>query len=218
MSLDRQEGGEQMSGADQQARRRRERAQQVGLWRYLLVQDVADPALSTRQRGRAVRQLAGQWHTDPFGTQVRLSRATIDRWIRALRSGGFEALVPSARQATPRVPEQVLELAAGLKREDTGRTAEQIVRILQASCGWSPSARTVQRHFRRLDLIAAPAGGPAVFGSFQADRCNEIWQGDALHGPVIAGRKTYLFCFIDDRSRAVMGASPSFRRSWCSGA
>jgi putative transposase len=26
---------------------------------------------------------------------------------------------------------------------------------------------------------------------------------DALHGPVICGRKTYLFAFIDDRSRAV---------------
>src|ERR671928_48266 len=49
-------------------------------------------------------------------------------------------------------------------------------------------------------------GGPAVFGRFEADRCNELWVGDALHGPVVAGRKSYLFCFLDDRSRAVMAA------------
>jgi putative transposase len=33
-----------------------------------------------------------------------------------------------------------------------------------------------------------------------------MWTGDTLHGPVIGGRKSYLFAFIDDHSRAVMGA------------
>ena len=33
-----------------------------------------------------------------------------------------------------------------------------------------------------------------------------MWTGDALHGPQVAGRKAYLFCFLDDHSRAVMGA------------
>jgi putative transposase len=33
-----------------------------------------------------------------------------------------------------------------------------------------------------------------------------MWTGDTLHGPVIAGAKSYLFAFIDDHSRAVMGA------------
>ena len=49
-----------------------------------------------------------------------------------------------------------------------------------------------------------------MFGRFEASRCNEIWTGDALHGPVITGRKTYLFAFLDDRSRAVMAARFSF--------
>ena len=33
-----------------------------------------------------------------------------------------------------------------------------------------------------------------------------MWTGDTLHGPVIGGKKSYLFAFIDDHSRAVMGA------------
>jgi putative transposase len=49
-----------------------------------------------------------------------------------------------------------------------------------------------------------------VFGRFEADRCNELWVGDVLHGPVISGRKTYLFAFLDDRSRAVMAARFGF--------
>ena len=49
-----------------------------------------------------------------------------------------------------------------------------------------------------------------VFGRFEADRVNELWTGDALHGPKIAGRKAYLFAFIDDHSRTVVGARWGF--------
>jgi putative transposase len=45
-----------------------------------------------------------------------------------------------------------------------------------------------------------------VFGRFECAAPNEMWTGDALHGPRVAGRKAYLFCFIDDHSRAVMAA------------
>jgi putative transposase len=44
-----------------------------------------------------------------------------------------------------------------------------------------------------------------VFGRFEAERPNELWTGDALHGPTVAGRKTYLFAFLDDHSRAIVG-------------
>jgi len=41
---------------------RAERAQAVALFRYQLIREAADPALSTRQRGRLVRELAGREH------------------------------------------------------------------------------------------------------------------------------------------------------------
>ncbi|MEQ6326696.1 transposase, partial [Mycobacterium canetti] len=37
---------------------------------------VADPALSTKQRGKMVRELASREHIDPFGRRVRISRQT----------------------------------------------------------------------------------------------------------------------------------------------
>jgi hypothetical protein len=68
-----------------------------------------------------------------------------------------------------------------LKREKPDRSAAQIVRILRAQSGWAPSERTLQRHFDRLELDRdIQAGPPQVFGRFEADRCNEIWVGDAL--------------------------------------
>ena len=193
-----------MSGTEEE-RRRAARAEQVALFRYQLIREAADPGLTTRQRGRLVRELAAAEHPGPFGHSVRVSRPTIDRWIRAWHAGGFAALAPPARQVTPRTDAAVLELAAALKRERPGRTAAQIVRILRAQCGWSPSARTLQRHFERLELNTRPDGRPPqVFGRFEAAAPNERWTGDALHGPRAGGRKAYLFCFIDDHSRAVM--------------
>ncbi|HEX8760247.1 MAG TPA: DDE-type integrase/transposase/recombinase, partial [Pseudonocardiaceae bacterium] len=165
-----------------------------------------DPQLSARQRGKLVRGLAEATHLDPFGQQVRLSRQTIDRWVRRWRTSGFEALVPTPARVSARTPAEVLEVAVALKRENPERTAAQIARIMRAQSGWAPSERTLQRHFERLELDRdLPAGAPVAFGRFEADRCNELWVGDVLHGPVIVGRKTYLFAFLDDRSRAVTG-------------
>jgi putative transposase len=182
------------------------RAQEVGLFRYALIREAADAALSTKARGRLVRDLAEREHTGPFGERVRISRVTLDRWILTWRRGGFDALLPSTRCAEPRTQAAVLELAAALKREVPARTAAQVSAILLASAGTAPSQRTLQRHFARLELNTRPGGlPPRAFGRFEAAAANDRWTGDALHGPVVAGRKTYLFAFIDDHSRALVG-------------
>jgi putative transposase len=197
-----------LTTADDQARVRAERARQVALFRYRLIQDVIDVRLSSRQRGPLVQAIADREHDGPFGQKVTVSRQTIDRWCRWWRTGGFAALVPQPAQVHARTPVEVLDMAAGLKRENLARTATQIARILRAASGWSPSERTLQRHFERLELHApAPsqAAQAEVFGRFEAERPNELWVGDVLHATVVAGRKTYLFAFVDDHSRAVMG-------------
>jgi putative transposase len=199
-----------MDAREQEARLRAERARRVALFRYELIQEVIDPALSTRQRGSMVRALAEREHDGPFGEKVRVARNTIDRWCRWWRAGGFAALVPQPARVQPRTPVEVLDLAAAVKKENLGRTATQVARILRAQSGWSPSERTLQRHFERLELHAPPPTPAQVFGRFEAARPNEIWTGDALHGPQVGGRKTYLFAFLDDHSRAVMAARFGF--------
>jgi putative transposase len=177
----------------------------VGLFRYSLIRQAADPALSSRQRGMLVRQSASVDHLGPDGDRLRVSRTTLDRWIRAYRAGGFDALVPAVRHVDARTPLAILELAEALRIQEPARTAAQIARVIAEDRGWSPSARTIQRHLARAGLPWSGTQPAAVFGRFEATRPNELWIGDALHGPVIAAHKTYLFAFIDDHSRALVG-------------
>jgi len=200
-----------MSKAEEEEQARLERARAVGLFRYMLIREAADPALSTRQRGAMVREIAAREHAGPSGQPVRVTRWTLDVWIRAWRRGGFDALVPSPRQSQPRTPPEVLALAAALKKENPARTAAQVQRILRAQSGWAPDERTIQRMFHRTGLTTlVTAEATPVFGRFEAARPNEIWTGDALHAIRVDGRKTYLFAFLDDHSRAVMAARFGF--------
>jgi putative transposase len=186
--------------------KRRERAQAIGLFRYQLICPALDEGLSSKQRGKLVREIAAATHTDPFGNQTKVSRETLDRWIRRYRAGGFEALVPTPRRLAARTDAQVLELAASLKRENPTRTVAQVARILRTATGWAPSESTLLRHLHRLELMCPDAGeAPAVFGRFEAADPGELWVGDALHGPRVGDRKTYLFAFLDDHSRLAVG-------------
>src|SRR5436305_10981523 len=112
-----------------------ERRREIGLFRYTLIRDAADPGLSRAERGRLVRELAEREHVGPDGRLVRVARGTLDEWIRAYRRGGFEALVPRPRVVAPRTPAELLELAFRLKRERPERTAAQVREIMLATAG-----------------------------------------------------------------------------------
>ncbi len=195
-----------MTAADQDAAARRQRAQTVALWRWSLIEPAMDPALTSRQRGQVVRELAGREHAGPSGRTVSVSRKTIDRWITARRAGGFDALVPAPRQSSPRTDPQVVGLAVGLKKENPARTAAQVRRVLAAQLGWAPSERALQRWFEARELTTRLGGRPpASYGRFEADRVNEIWTADLMNGPGVGGRPCHLAGIIDDRSRFLTG-------------
>lgn len=164
-----------MVGRDDEAAVRAERARAIGVFRYQLIREAADPELSTRARGRLVRAIAAREHTNPAGRRVRVSRDTLDRWIRAWRAGGFDALVPSPRQSAPRLPVEVIEMAVALKRENPARTAAQVRRVLRTQRGWAPGERTLQRHFAEMGLTLGPsAGAESVFGRLEASRRRRV--------------------------------------------
>jgi putative transposase len=182
------------------------RRREIALFRYALVRQAADEELSPAERGRLVRDLAARDHIGPDGTRVRVGRSTLDRWVRAYRRGGFDTLVPAARARLPLTATEILDLAVRLKREQPKRTAEQIAAINAMQRDDVPSTRTIQRHFARTGLNRRPDGRtPRAYGRFEAAERNDRWTGDALHGPVITGRKSYLFAFLDDHSRLLTG-------------
>ncbi len=92
-------------------------ARDVALFRYSLIRPLADPVLTAAERGVLVREMARGVHVGPAGEAVRVSRSTLDRWVRAWRVGGFDALVPPVRQVHPRTVAEALDL--GRRRDGT---------------------------------------------------------------------------------------------------
>jgi len=185
---------------------------EIGLFRYALIRDAADPGLLKAERGRLVRALSDRDHVGADGRPVRVARSTLDEWIRAYRRGGFEALVPQPRVVVPRTPAEVLELAFALKRERPERTAAQVRAIMLAAGGDAklvPGLRTLQTHLAREGLnVRADGRSPGkVYGRFEASARNELWTGDGLHGPKLAdsAARAVLLAFIDDHSRMLVG-------------
>ena len=110
----------------------------------------------------------------------------------------------------PRTLAGVLELAFELKRERPERTAAQVHQIMLAAGGRPPTVRTLQTHFARAGLnVRADGRSPhKVYGRFEASVRNELWTGDGLHGPILAGgaaRRAVLLAFVDDHSRLLVG-------------
>ena len=185
------------------------------LFRYALVREAADPRLTPRERGALVREVAAKLHSHPTDGLRQVARGTLDRWIRAYRADGFEALKPALREVGPRTDPAILAQAAQLRREAPDRTGAQIAEILRRVHGEAvPTVRTVQRHLARAGLRRAQSAGEQVgFGRFEAERPNELWVADALHGPKVAverggavSRKAICFAILDDHSRLCVGA------------
>ena len=123
-----------------------EQQQDVALHRWAVIAEAASARLTAAERGALVRQIAARAHTHPDGSARRYSRGTIDRWLRAWRKGGLEALRPSPRADTGAVrahPELFAE-AAALRLELPGRSAAQIASILYHRHGVTVAERTVR--------------------------------------------------------------------------
>jgi putative transposase len=185
---------------------RDEQRRAVALFRYSLIRPLADPALSPKERGAMIRALVAADHLGPFARRVEVSAPTLRRWLRHWRAGGYEALLPGPRLQPRRTPQILLEHAVVLKTEAPRRTAAQVSRALSEAGLGSVSARTLQRHFARLGFASTTGeSAPAAYGRFEADEFGELWTGDGLHGPLVAGHKAVLCAFIDDWSRLVPG-------------
>jgi putative transposase len=187
-----------------------DRRREIGLFRYTLIRDLADPGLPKAERGRLVRALSEREHVGPDGRLVRVSATTLWRWVRFYRRGGFDALVPQPRVVAVRTPAETLELAFQIKRERPERTAAQVHEIMLAAGEQPvPGLRTLQTHLARAGLnVRADGRSPGkVYGRFEASVRNELWTGDGLHGPRLATSATraVLVAFIDDHSRLLVG-------------
>ena len=187
--------------------------QAVALHRWGVIAEAVNARLTSAERGVVVRAIAARAHLHPDGTERRYSRGTIDRWIRAWRSGGLEGLRPTERAdvGTVRAHPELFAEAAALRLELPSRSAAQIASILFHRHGIRVAERTVRAQLRRAGLHRqALEAEPKVFGRYEADAPNDRWITDVLVGPwvpwprVNASVRARLFLIVDDHSRLIV--------------
>jgi putative transposase len=189
-------------------------AERIALFRYGVIAPATNWRLSMADRGQLVRHLAGQAWPHPDGDERVYARGTLDRWVRAYRAGGLEALKPKKRAdngAVRRHPELLSEGAA-LRVELPTRSAGMIAEILWERHKIRVSERTVRSYLARRGLTrqALTAEPARAYGRYEAEHANERWICDVLVGPWIPhprveeSRRGRLFVIIDDHSRLVV--------------
>jgi putative transposase len=187
--------------------------EQIALHRWVVIAEAASARLTAAERGALVRQIAAREHAHPDGQPRRYSRGTIDRWIRAHRGGGLEALKPSPRAdtGTVRAHPELFSEAAALRLEVPGRSAAQIASILFHRHGVTVAERTIRGQLRRAGLHReALAAEPKTYGRYEAGAPNERWISDVLVGPWVpwprreGSVRARLFLIVDDHSRLLV--------------
>ena len=93
-----------MTAADEEGRRRAERARRVALFRYELTQDVIDARLSSQQRGPLVRAIAAREHDGPFGEKGRGVAADHRPVVSVVESGRVRRTGAQPGEADPADP------------------------------------------------------------------------------------------------------------------
>lgn len=184
--------------------------EQIALHRWAVIAEAAAAGLTARERGALVRQIAARAHPHPDGSPRRYARGTLDRWLRAWRAGGLQALRPAERSdaGTVRAHPELFSEACALRLELPGRSAAQIASILYHRHGVRVAERTVRGQLRRAGLHReALAAEPKAYGRYEAAAPNERWIIDVLVGPWVpyprreGSVRARLFLIVDDHSR-----------------
>ena len=141
----------------------------------------------------ALREVASRPHHDVAGREVRVSLATLWKWLAACRRGGLLALRPKSRKDRGLLrafPKAVLDFALRLRRENPRRPTRSIIDILirkQLVARGQVARSTLDRHFDRAGLSRKHQGtlAQATFRLIETLAPFELLVGDFHHGPYV---------------------------------
>ena len=181
-------------------------AAEIALFRHGLITQLIHLPLDGGRQEAQLRHLAAQRWTVPHSRRTNVSLSSLRRYLKAFRAGGFEALKPRGRsdRGVPKtIAREALERAVALRLAQPERTTPMIGEILRRE-GHAINTHTLATHLRALGKTRRQLRSPAVTRRrFERDEVNALWQGDAMTGPWLNGRRTHIFAFIDDHSRLV---------------
>jgi len=186
------------------------------LFRHAVLGDLLSRKLRRGEIRPLLTELTQKTFEDFRGRFRRMAYSTLEEWYYRYRHDGFEGLKPLTRSdqgcsrcLTPELEQLVIDL----KREDPGRTAPLILRELELAGRISRGHMSVYPIQRLLHHhgLSGPRMETDVAARFrwEASMCGELWQADALHGPMLVNpatgrpQRAIVFGLLDDRSRII---------------
>lgn len=193
-----------------------EEKQRVAAFRFSVIGEIVASSLEPGEQERLIREKAARKWQIPFSSRTRVSRSTIQRWIRLYRNSGgkIESLYPddrndcgSSRAIDDETAQNLIQLRKEMPKAPVFALIEQANRRGLVTAGTRLSKTTVYRFLHRRGLMSEVMPIPVDRRKFEAEGPNDLWQSDVMHGPHVQHegklRKTYLIAFIDDHSRLV---------------
>jgi len=192
-----------------------ETKKRIAEFRFGVIHDlVGGRKLPRGEKERLLREKTSSDWEIPYSGRSYLSRSTILNWVKKYEESGrrLESLYPEEREdkgKTRALDEETALALVNLRKEFRGATLPVILQkakergIIAPHLSISPA--TLYRLFKNQGLEEEPV--PPDRRRFEAELPNDIWQSDSMHGPKVevAGKmkQSYLFAFIDDRSRLI---------------
>lgn len=166
------------------------------------------------------RDAAKKGTVSPDGTVKHFSAATIERWYRNYKNGGFDALIPQGRvdEGKPRkLDADLQEQIKYLKQNYPRMSASAIFRQLHDNGSiitGEVSESTVCRYINQLAPELKTSTNRDM-RRYERPHINEVWCGDSSVGPCLKTadgqkHKVYIIALIDDASRFIVGIDVFF--------
>lgn len=193
-----------------------QQATEIANFRYQLIAPIVSRIkLPPGQIQVLIKEASQKTYQIPYSNRTKVSVRSIERYLQDYRVHGFEGLKPKVRtNRQTRIPEEYLQLAALLKKENPKRSCEQIIKTLELS-GKAPQGvlrrSTVYDYFDKHELTRRfTKKEHKAYQRYQARHRNQRWIGDTCQLIYLADpdnsakkKKVYLIAWLDDYSRVV---------------
>lgn len=193
---------------------------EIGLFRYGLIHPLTLEGLPKGEKMALIREIISKTYEIPGSSRTTISERTLFDYLKWYREGGFRALIPEERKDTGSmrvVSDEILKKAVELKEELPTRSIREIIDVLELS-GDAPQGLLKNSTLSRIMLNNSTASttpknkSNKIYRRFQKENANDTWQSDIKYSIYLKDPKdpkeylrTYLVCFLDDRSRKVCG-------------
>lgn len=194
------------------------------LFRYGLISEFLNGGLSRGQQTQRMQELSQrEYHVSWQSSPLRVSIASLRRWLSKYRRSGFPGLKPknrSDKDVTRAIDPIISDRIIAVKKSDPHISISVLISTLECM-GEIPVGSikhsTVHRLLQRHGLSGRPGRDKGMKKQrlpYRYRHPMELWVGDVMHSDyLVDGRKIYLVAWMDNATRAMMHAEYRFSES-----